>query len=106
MNRRLFLRGSLGALALPAMESVGLAKIPGSNINLSTGNEMKRLVCIGNSFGFHASHFFPTDPGPIRTLPKALEPLKRNLDQATVFSNLDHGVKGGHFAVHSFLSGV
>ena len=106
MNRRLFLRGSLGALALPAMESVGLTKIPGSKINLSTGNEMKRLVCIGNSFGFHASHFFPTDPGPIRSLPKALEPLKGNLDQTTVFSNLDHGVKGGHFAVHSFLSGV
>jgi hypothetical protein len=39
-------------------------------------------------------------------LPKALEPLKGNLDQTTVFSNLDHGVKGGHFAVHSFLSGV
>ena len=24
----------------------------------------------------------------------------------TVFRGLDHGVKGGHFAVHSFLSGV
>jgi len=95
MNRRLFLRGSLGALALPAMESVGLTKIPGSKTNLSTGNEVKRLVCIGNSFGFHASHFFPTEPGPIRSLPKALVPLKGNLDQTTVFSNLDHGVKGG-----------
>jgi len=94
MNRRLFLRGSLGALALPAMESVGLTKIPGSKINLSTGNEMKRLVCIGNSFGFHASHFFPTDPGPIHSLPKALEPLKGNLDQPPSFPTLIMGLKG------------
>ena len=106
MNRRLFLRGSLGALALPALESVGLAKIQGSKISPAIGNEMKRLVCIGNSFGFHASHFFPSTPGLIGSLPSALEPLKDNLDQITVFSNLDHGVKGGHFAVHSFLSGV
>ena len=106
MNRRLFLRGSLGALALPALESVGLTKVQGSKLNLSSSNEMKRLVCVGNSFGFHASHFFPTEPGPIRSLPRALEPLKTKLEQTTVFSNLDHGVKGGHFAVHSFLSGV
>src|SRR6185503_4915269 len=24
----------------------------------------------------------------------------------TLFSGLDHGVKGGHFAIHAFLSGV
>ena len=88
------------------MESAGFAKIQGSQISLPPSHEIKRLVCIGNSFGFHASHFFPTEPGPIRSLPKALEPLKRTLEQTTVFSNLDHGIKGGHFAVHSFLSGV
>jgi len=106
MNRRLFLRGSLGALALPALESIALSKIQTAKVNLAPTHEVKRLVCIGNSFGFHASHFFPTDLGPIRSLPKALDPLKRNLNQTTVFSNLDHGVKGGHYAVHSFLSGV
>ena len=101
MNRRLFLKSSLGALALPVMESIGLP-----NKMVSTSQGTKRLVCIGNSFGFHASHFFPEDPGPIRLLPKALQPLKNHLEQLTVFSNLDHGVKGGHYAVHSFLSGV
>ena len=101
MNRRLFLRGSLGALALPAMESIGVPKK-----SSFAGAESKRLVCIGNSFGFHSSHFFPSNPGPLRSLPKALHPLKENIDQVTIFSNLDHGVKGGHYAVHSFLSGV
>ena len=106
MNRRLFLRGSLGALALPALESIAFSKFQSAKVNLAPTNEVKRLVCIGNSFGFHASHFFPTDPGPIRSIPKAFEPLKEILGQVTVFSNLDHGVKGGHYAVHSFLSGV
>ena len=56
MNRRLFLRGSLGALALPALESIALPKIQTAKANLAPTNEVKRLVCIGNSFGFHASH--------------------------------------------------
>ncbi len=101
MNRRSFIRGSLGALALPAMESFGLP----TKLNSANGAANK-LVCIGNSFGFHAPHFFPTHTGTIRSMPKALAPLTKNIDQITVFSNLDHGVKGGHYAVHSFLSGV
>jgi len=32
--------------------------------------------------------------------------LWENRSQMTVYRGLDHGVKGGHFAVHSFLSGV
>ena len=106
MNRRLFLRGSLGALALPALESFGLPKGQSSSEIHVPGSDTKRLVCIGNSFGFHASHFFPKDVGSIQSPPKALVPVQRHLDQLTVFSHLDHGIKGGHYAVHSFLSGV
>ena len=99
MNRRSFLRGTLGALALPALESVGFAQI-------NSASASKRLVCIGNSFGFHAPNFFPKDGGKFSPIPPALLPLKDHLKNCTLFSNLDHGVKGGHFAVHSFLSGV
>lgn len=96
----------MGALALPALESFGLPKGQGgADLRLANGTP-KRLVCIGNSFGFHAPHFFPSKAGLIHSLPKALTPLQRHLKRMTVFSNLDHGVKGGHFAVHSFLSGV
>ena len=99
MNRRSFLRGTLGAMALPALESVGFAQIKSASVS-------KRLVCIGNSFGFHAPNFFPKDGGNFTSIPPALLPLKDRLKNCTLFSNLDHGVKGGHFAVHSFLSGV
>tara|TARA_B100000212_G_scaffold6028_2_gene4528 strand:- start:950 stop:2197 length:1248 start_codon:yes stop_codon:yes gene_type:complete len=99
MNRRSFLKGTLGVMALPALESVGFAQINSARVS-------KRLVCIGNSFGFHAPHFFPKDGGKFTSIPPALLPLKNQLHNCTLFSNLDHGVKGGHFAVHSFLSGV
>ena len=99
MNRRSFLRGTLGTMALPALESVGFAQIKSSSVS-------KRVVCIGNSFGFHAPNFFPKDGGKFTSIPPALLPLKDHLKNCTLFSNLDHGVKGGHFAVHSFLSGV
>ena len=99
MRRRSFLRGTLGAMAFPALESVGFAQINSTKAS-------KRLVCIGNSFGFHAPNFFPKDGGKFTSIPPALLPLKKHLKNCTLFSNLDHGVKGGHFAVHSFLSGV
>ena len=96
----------MGALALPALESFCLPKGQGgADLRLANGTP-KRLVCIGNSFGFHASHFFPKESGFIQSAPKALLPVQRHLDELSVFSHLDHGVKGGHYAVHSFLSGV
>ena len=96
----------MGALALPALESFGLPKGQGgASVRVADGAS-KRLVCIGNSFGFHAPHFFPSKAGLIHSLPKALAPVQRHLKRMTLFSHLDHGVKGGHFAVHSFLSGV
>ncbi len=99
MKRRSFLKGTLGMMAFPAFESVGVAKINSTKVS-------KNLVCIGNSFGFHGPNFFPKDAGNFIAIPPALLPLKNHLKNCTLFSNLDHGVKGGHYAVHSFLSGV
>tara|TARA_B100001094_G_scaffold76905_2_gene73256 strand:- start:74 stop:1312 length:1239 start_codon:yes stop_codon:yes gene_type:complete len=96
----------MGTLALPVLESIGLTKRPESSSFNVVGDSPRRLVCIGNSFGFHASHFFPKESGLIHSAPKALLPVQRHLDRLSVFSHLDHGVKGGHYAVHSFLSGV
>ena len=80
MNRRSFLRGTLGAMALPALESVGFAQI-------NSARQSKRLVCIGNSFGFHATHFFPKDGGKFTSIPPALLPLKDHLKNCTLFSS-------------------
>ena len=66
----------------------------------------KRLVCVGNSFGMYQPKFFPKDSGRDYQITPLLKPLEKFRKDFTVFSNLDHGIKGGHYAVHSFLSGV
>lgn len=66
----------------------------------------RRFVAIGNLLGFQTKQLFPTTTGREYEKTTLLEPLWENRSQMTVFRGLDHGVKGGHFAVHSFLSGV
>lgn len=100
VNRRFFLRSSGVALALPWLESLATA---GSAAGAA---RPVRMVCIGNSFGFHPPSFFPKNTGRDYDLPHLLEPLAPHRKDLTLFSGLDHGVKGGHFAIHAFLSGV
>ncbi len=50
--------------------------------------------------------FFPTEAGPIYAMTPLLAPLERHRQDFNIFSHLDHDVKGGHFSVHTFLSGV
>jgi hypothetical protein len=63
-------------------------------------------VAIGNLLGFQVKQLFPTTAGRDYEKTTLLEPLWENRSQMTVYRGFDHGVKGGHFAVHSFLSGV
>jgi hypothetical protein len=65
-----------------------------------------RMVCVGNMLGFYQPEFFPTKTGRGYDLPSLLQPMAPHQNDFTLFSGLDHGVKGGHFAIHSFLSGV
>jgi hypothetical protein len=65
-----------------------------------------RMVCIGNMLGFYQPEFFPRQTGRHYDLPSLLQPLAPHQDAFTLYSGLDHGVKGGHFAIHSYLSGV
>jgi Protein of unknown function (DUF1552) len=65
-----------------------------------------RMVCVGNLLGFHPPAFFPKAAGAGYDLPPDIESLKALQQDITIFSGLDHGVKGGHFAMSSFLSGV
>ena len=98
-SRRRFLRASGVAIALPTLES--------ANANARPAVEPpKRLVCVGNEFGMYPKAFWPERVGRDFDLPPLLQPLKEQREQLTVFSHLDHGLKGGHFAVHTFLTGV
>ena len=66
----------------------------------------KRFVAVGNSFGMYPPAFFPTASGSSYEFPELLAPLRPHKSDFTIFSGLDHGSTGGHFAVHSYLSGV
>ena len=110
MNRRRFLLSSLGTtLALPGLPSL-MAKSVGGNSSVQAakgaGIGARRFVAIGNLLGYQTKQLFPTTKGNDYEKTALLEPLWEIRKQMTVYRGLDHGVKGGHFAVHSFLSGI
>jgi hypothetical protein len=110
MNRRRFILRSLGiTMALPWLPSLSAAAVDNqSAVQTAKGAGVgaRRFVAIGNLLGFQVKQFFPTTAGADYEKTTLLEPLWENRSQMTVYRGLDHGVKGGHFAVHSFLSGV
>ncbi len=99
--RRTFLKAAGVCIALPALESLPRALRAGE-----TAAMPKRLVCVGNEFGMYPGAFWPEAPGTDYSVTPLLEPLAPHREQFTLFSHLDHGHKGGHFAVHTFLTGV
>lgn len=112
VNRRHFLRAAGVTIALPLFESLnrrvfGASAAIGTQPGAAIGAQRpRRLVAIGNMLGFYQPAFFPKNSGRGYDLPVLLEPIAPVRDELTIFSGLDHGVKGGHFAIHSFLSGV
>lgn len=103
------MKGAGVLLALPILPSLPRKLAQASEVrdgapDIST--PPKRLVCIGNEFGMYPEAFWPKSAGANYELSPLLKPLEPHKQEMTVFSNLDHGLKGGHFAVHTFLSGV
>ena len=79
------------------------------------------MVCIGNMLGFYPDAFWPKQPDSEQPdsqkqsdsqqqsglqLSETLASLAPHQGDFTVIGGLDHGLKGGHFAIHAFLSGV
>lgn len=99
LNRRRFLQGTGIALTLPAFESFAADAV--------TKNESpRRLVCVGNHLGFYPGNFFPKDAGKDYTSTSTLKPLEAHREDLTAFSNLDHGLNGGHKGVQGFLTSI
>lgn len=110
INRRRFVLQSLGAtIALPGLPSL-MANATGGNSAVratkGAGVGARRFVAVGNLLGFQQKHFFPETEGKNYEETRLLKPLAANRDHMTIYRGLDHGIKGGHFAVHTFLSGV
>ncbi|MBC90297.1 MAG: hypothetical protein CMJ71_06360 [Planctomycetaceae bacterium] len=114
MNRRLFLRQAGVAIGLPFLPSLTSSKIAVGSQQVVTGS--KKMVCIGNMLGFHPAAFWPSakQVGVERGFTSlegfeygtTTQPLNEIREQSTLIQGLDHDTKGGHFGIHSFLSGV
>ncbi len=84
-------------MALPLLESTTW----GANQSAPT-----RFLVVGNPFGAHPQHFFPSAFGAKPELPATLQPLEWLQGRFTVVSHTDHGMVSGHGREISFLSGV
>jgi len=94
LTRRRFLQGIGVTLALPTLESFGVAKAP-----------VKRLVAINIPLGFYGPRFFPKTAGNNYETSDYLKPADHLRDRYTVISGTSHpGVDGGHSAEKSFLT--
>ena len=98
VSRRHFLRGAGACFGLPLLEAMSLGE--------EAGGKTQRFVCVANPFGMIHDAFFPTGTGKDAALPENLTAMESLRGKFTVFSNLDHGINGGHSATHAFLSGV
>ena len=108
-RRRFVLRSLYVSLALPGLPSFMTGSLRANGAVTATkgaGMGARRFVAVGNLLGFQQKSFFPEKTGKGYELTTLLKPLAANREHMTVYRGLDHGIKGGHFAVHSFLSGV
>jgi hypothetical protein len=101
-------------VALPTLNSLTASSVLGQvasgkgplKSTRGAGTGARRFVAVGNLLGFQQKQFFPETPGKEFEETPLLKPLAAIRDQINVYRGLDHGLRGGHFAVHTFLSGV
>ena len=105
-RRRFVLQAFGGSLALPALNSLASDSTAPVLETAGAGMQAPRFVAVANLLGFQQKHFFPETTGKDFEATRLLKLLDPNRDQLTVYRGLDHGIRGGHFAVHTFLSGV
>jgi hypothetical protein len=101
-TRRRFLRNAGVVISLPLMESL----LPRAVAREASRRPARRFVCLSNNYGVYPQAFFPSQGGRDYAISPTLKPLEPHRTDFTVFSNLDHGLQGGHACVPSLLSGV
>jgi hypothetical protein len=115
VGRRSLLRAAGISITLPAFESL---RPTGSTHAAASqpADSPRRMVAIGNMLGFYPDAFWPSqdggtsdkakEAGKAGALSETLRSLTPHREAMTVIGGLDHGIKGGHFGIHGFLSGV
>ena len=108
-RRRFVLRSLAGGMAIPFLPSLAAAETGKDAAVLTArgaGADAERFVAVGNLLGFQTERLFPKTAGDGFETTELLKPLEANRGNLTVYRGFDHGLRGGHFAVHTFLSGV
>lgn len=103
LSRRLFLRGTGVALALPFLDAMCPALARAART--APGATPMRMLAICNNLGLLGRHFFPTGVGRDYVASPYLELLQPYRDAFTVMSGVSHpNVDGGHPADVCFLT--
>ena len=84
-NRRKFMKGVGGALALPMLD----LQLYATQAKLTPPI---RFLVVGNPFGAHPEHFFPKDFGKNFMMSPTLQPLAWLKDRMTIVSRTDHNM--------------
>ena len=109
LDRRRFLKAAGVCIALPIFHSLlprASAAAVAAVAAAGAKKAAKRFVCVSNIFGLYEKSFFPKVAGKDYELSPTLQPMERHRNDFTVFSNIDHGIGGGHRAVPTLLSGI
>ena len=80
--------------------------LPRSASAVEQASRIQRLVTVAEPFGVVQERFFPKQTGFDYEMSPTLKPMERVKGDFTVFSNLDHDVRGGHQANHALWSGI
>ncbi|MCM8533272.1 MAG: DUF1552 domain-containing protein [Lentisphaeraceae bacterium] len=107
IDRRLMLKGSGAAVALPFLS----AMLPAfqSKAAAQKPQQIKRFVAVKAPLGIHAPAFFPKESGRDYKLTEYLELIKEHRNDFTVFSGLSHenqNGQNGHSSDHTWLTGA
>jgi hypothetical protein len=107
LSRRMFLRGSGVACALPFLEAMRPMFGKAAREADSTSRVPRRMVCIQTNQGIMPQFFFPEQAGARYGMTSYLEKLAGHRDHFTVFSGVSlPGVTGGHQAEKCFITGT
>ena len=119
IERRRLLQAAGVSIGLPFLPSFPMARSSEPSKATSPATK-KRMVCIGNMLGFYPEAYWPAETienskiastsglKELSSFPlgRSTAPLQAIRSKMTMIGGLEHGTSGGHFAIHSFLSGV
>ncbi len=104
LHRRTLLRGSGACMALPFLDAMVPAAVAAGRETAEVAP--MRMAITVTPWGFWEPTFRPNGSGSNYKMPEVLATLNKHRRHMAVFSGLDHGLKGGHDAMHTVLTGV